>query len=80
MEPFETGSMFERVAAVMVGAVYAFIPISALVRIVAAFFSKRVRRSIAEHKLVHVVWLIGALGIAFIWLMPFIFTAKTKGS
>ena len=55
------------------------ISVGAVVRLVRAFFSKRVRDSMMSHKLVHVMWFILAGAIAFCLLAPIIFVGKTKG-
>jgi hypothetical protein len=78
MEPLETGSLLQRVLFCGVMLITVFVPLSAVVRAVAAFYSPRIRNSIAQHKLVHVVWFIGAIIIAFFLLAPLVFTAKTK--
>lgn len=79
MESLQTNSILIRIIAVIVMVLTAFVPLSAAVRIVMAPFSQRVRDSIMRHKLVHVVWFVGAVVIAFFLLAPFLFTAKTKG-
>lgn len=55
------------------------IPLLAVVRLVTAIFSERVRDSIANHKLVHIMWWILAMVMFFVSLAPFLFAAKTKG-
>jgi hypothetical protein len=54
------------------------IPFGAVVRLVSAFFSSRVRTSIMNHKLVHIMWFILAAAIVCALFAPILFAGKTK--
>lgn len=64
----------ENLGAIILLLVWA-IPISLLVRVVAALFSARVRDSIAQHPLAHLIWL--AAGIAVV-LLPLLLPPLLK--
>ena len=58
---------------------WCIVPLGAVVRMVSAFFSPRVRASIMNHKLVHIMWFILAAAIVCTLLAPILFAGKTKG-
>ena len=64
----------ETLAAIILFLVFALvfgIPISAVVRLVAALFSARVRHSIAQHLVAHLIWLAAAIAVVLLgFLLP----------
>jgi hypothetical protein len=45
------------------------IPISAVIRMFAALFSVRVRESIAQHRIAHLVWLVVGIAVVILTLL-----------
>ena len=76
---YENSSFAYQVLTAALVILWCSIPVGAVVRLVSAFFSQRVRDSIMSHKLVHVMWFILAGAIAFCLLAPIMFVGKTKG-
>jgi len=61
----------EAIISVLIPMLIIAIPISAMVRLIAALVSLQVRHSIARHPIAHLVWLAAAIAtIALSFLLP----------
>jgi hypothetical protein len=76
---YETRGVTYQIFAAACAVIWLCIPIGACVQIVSAAFSQRVRDEIARHKLVHVMWFILSITMAFLLLAPYLFAGKIKG-
>src|SRR5262245_60098167 len=74
----EARSVVDNLLSAVLVVLSAGLPIAAVVRLVVAPFSKRVRASIAHHKTVHIVWLIAAALLTVALVGPFFVRAKMR--
>ncbi len=67
------------IVGILILCLFLAIPISVLVRIVAALFSARVRDSIEQHPVVHLIWLAAGVAVVIlIWSLPPLTSQRLK--